>query len=348
MTPRFLLVRLGSLGDIVHALPVAAALRAAFPGARLDWLVEARWQELLELNPALSNVIPVDTRAWRRALWRPRTWRSLNGVVGTLRRARYDIAFDLQGLYKSALLAWLSRAPRRVGFERAFAREAGATRFYTERVRPPAGKHVVEMNLALAGAACPAAGGKEAARFPLPVSAEEDAQVEEWLRANHLVEFFLLSPGGGWGAKRWPLERYAQVHNAVARARGWRSVVNVGPGEEALFNEFLKHARVTRPVQASLPLRQLVALLRRARLVISGDSGPLHLAAALGTPTVGLYGPTDPARNGPYGPRAVALHRRELATISHKRGDKPSPAMLAVTVEEVVAAADRLLEGAGG
>lgn len=345
MSPRFLVVRLSSLGDIVHALPAVATLRAAFPDARLDWLVEARWQELLEGNPDISHIIPVDSFAWRRSPLRAATWRSLSGLIRRLREARYDAALDLQGLYKSALLARLSGARQRLGFEKGVVKESGAARFYTATVRPPANTHVIQMNLALAEAA---GARTPCLRFPLPARAEDEAYVEEQLRAQQVREFFLLSPGGGWGSKCWPVERYAMLHNALTRQRGWRSVVNAGPGEERLVSELAAQARVTRPVHFPLSLRQLVALARRARILISGDTGPLHLAAALGTPVVGLYGPTDPVRNGPYGQRAMVLHHGELAAITYKHEDQPSPAILAITVEEVLAAVARCLEAGGG
>lgn len=357
MTPRLLIVRLGSLGDIVHALPVAAALRARFPEARLDWLVEARWWELIELNPEITNVIAVDTRAWRRGWLRAGTWRSVAGIIGILRRARYDGALDLQGLYKSAALAWLSGARRRYGFDYGFTRERSAGLFYTDWVRPPENAHAIEMNLSLARAAgadeahLPGsfAGGPDGQvrlQFPLQTLPEDEAYVEDQLRRHDVGEFFLLSPGGGWGSKCWPIGRYVTLHNALAHRYGWRSVMNVGPGEEHLLGEFRAGAR-TSPVHFPLSLRQLVALVRRARVFVGGDTGPLHLAAALGTPAVGLYGPTDPARNGPYSSRAVVVHHRELATITYRREARPGPALLAITVEEVLAAVERCLEAAG-
>jgi heptosyltransferase-1 len=345
MTPRILAVRLGSLGDIVHTLPAVATLRASFPDARIDWLVEPRWLELIELNPDLSNAIPVDTRAWRRAPFHAATWRSLTGLIERLRRADYNVAIDFQGLYKSALLARLSGARRRLGFAPSFLKEPGAVRFYTELVEPPENAHVIEMNLALAKAA----GAREVQnRAFLAVTEDDETTVEQMLQKNHLREFVILSPGGGWGSKCWPVERYALVHNALARERGWRTVVNAGPGEEHLVREFMAAARVTRPVHLSLTVRQLVALIRRARFLISGDTGPLQVAAALGTPVVGLYGPTDPTRNGPYSRRAVVLHHRDKATITYKHEDRPSPAILAITVEEVLAAVNRSLEASGG
>ncbi len=345
---RFLLVRLGSLGDIVHTLPVLATLRAAFPRARIDWLVEACWQELIELNPDLSNVVPIDTFAWRRSLHRRDTWRAAFNFVRNLRQVGYDTVLDLQGLYKSALLARMSGARARLGFHERFLKEPGASLFYTRRVTPPAGRHLVEAYVALAqavGATTPTL------RFPLPTSTDDETLVEQQLRQHHLRDFFVLSPGGGWGAKRWPLERYALLHNTLARERGWRCFLNLGPGEAWLADEFRAHARVARPVHFPLRLRQLVALLRRAKLLVSGDTGPLHLAAALGVPVVGLFGPTDPARNGPYAlqaERAVVVHHPESGPVSYKRGDKPAPAMLAITVEEVKAAVDRVLEASGG
>jgi len=345
MTPRFLVVRLGSLGDIVHALPATASLRDTFPQARIDWLVESRWAELLELNPDLSNVFLVDTRSWRRVPLSPATWRSVGALRRTLREARYDSAIDFQGLYKSAVLAKLSGAEKRIGFAKGIAKESGAARFYTEEVQPPTGVHVIEMNRALARAA---GAGETQVRFALPTSAEDEAKVEEILGAHHLTEFVVLSPGGGWGSKCWPVERYAALHNALARERGWRTVLNAGPGEEKLVSAFQAQARVTKPVQLTLTLRQLVALLKRAKVLVSGDTGPLHLAAVLGTPVVGLYGPTDPARNGPYGPRAVVVRHREKATITYKHEEETSPALLAISVEEVVAAVNRALEASGG
>lgn len=345
MSERFLVVRLGSMGDLVHALPAVASLRNAFPHARIDWLVEARWRELLEGNSDLTTVVTADTFAWRREPLRRASWRSLARLLAGLRQARYDVAVDLQGLYKSALLARLSGARERLGFEKSFLKEPGAARFYTRRVRPPENTHVIEMNLALAKAA----GAREPqVRFPLPCRPDDEAAVEERLREQQVRDFFVLSPGGGWGSKCWPVERYAMLHNSLARQRGWRSVINVGPGEEHLLSELLVRARVTKPVHFPVSLAQLVALIRRARLLVSGDTGPLHLAAALGTPVVGLYGPTDPVRNGPYSNRSAVVHHREFGRITYKHEGKPSPAMLAITVEEVLAAIEQVLGGSRG
>lgn len=350
MSTRLLVVRLGSLGDIIHTLPAVATLRENFRDVHIDWLVESRWRELVELNPDVNGVVAVDTYRWRQApLWPP-TWWGAGKALWQLRRGAYDGAIDFQGLYKSALLARISGAEWRLGFDASVIKEAGAARFYTEQVPVFRKKsHVVQLNLSLAVAACGGVGTvAPVLRFALLTRPEDEAYVEEQLREHQLGEFFVLSPGGGWGAKCWPVERYAQLHNELARRRGWRSVLNAGPGEEHLVSEFAAQARVTKPVHLRLTPRQLVALLRRARVVVSGDSGPLHLAAALGTPVVGLYGPTDPARNGPYSKRSVVVHHPEAGATTYKREDKPSPSMLAITVEEVLTAVDRCLETAGG
>lgn len=342
---RLLIVRLGSMGDIVHALPAVASLRTAFPEAQIDWVVESRWQDLLAGNPDLTNVIPVDTQRWRRELGRQHTWSEVSSAVGGLRQQHYDLAVDFQGLLKSALVARLSGAARRIGFEKGVVKEAAAALLYTERVRPPENVHVVEMNLALARAA---GARSDVVRFPLAARLEDEVYIEEQLQKHQLREFVILSPGGGWGSKCWPVERYAQLHNALARTRGWRSFLNAGPGEERLVSEFTARARVTRPAHFPLTLGQLIALVRRARVLIAVDTGPLHVAAAVGTPVVGLFGPTDPVRNGPYGDRAAVIHHREKATITYKHEDAASPAMLAITVEEVLAAVERVAEGGRG
>lgn len=343
MSERFLVLRLGSMGDIVHALPAVAALRVRFPDARMDWLVEARWRELVELNPHLTNCISIDTLGWRRQPLD--SLAALRAALARLREARYDCALDFQGLYKSAALAWLADAQHRLGFHERALREPGSFLFYTERVLPPAGTHVIERNLALVEYLGAATRGP--LRFDLPTTADDEAYVENQLRGHELDEFFLLSPGGGWESKCWPLERYAELHDALVRARGGRGVVNIGPGEEHLAERLKQLARAAAPVQFPLRLRQYVALARRARVVVSGDSGPLHVAAALGTPAVGLYGPTDPVRNGPFGPRVAVVYHPGVEPISYQRARGHSRAMLSITVGQVLTAIERVTLQAG-
>ncbi|MFZ3218178.1 MAG: glycosyltransferase family 9 protein [Candidatus Acidiferrales bacterium] len=327
--PRFLLVRLGSLGDVVHALPAASALRDTFPGARIDWVTAPQWQRLLEGNPDLTEVISLDRKSAR-------------GIVATVRRLRaahYTCAIDFQGLYKSALLAFVSGAPRRIGFQSSYAREGLASLLYTDRLNPRGG-HKVDHNLTLAEAA----GAHHAApRFPLTLRPEDEKQVADNLARHKLGGFYVLNPGGGWRSKCWPPERYGELHRQLAAKYGWRGVVSFGPGEEALAQELIAAAGNPVPVAFPLALGPLMALLRRAQFVVSADTGPLHLASALGAPVVALFGPTDPARNGPFGGYSVVIRNPRNSETTYRRGASYSVAMLSISVEQVVDAVAQLL-----
>ena len=326
--PCFLVVRLGSLGDLMHTLPAVAALRSNFPGARLDWVVEQKWYSLLELVTVVDGVIP-----WRRSF--PGWWSGLRG----LRRTHYSCAVDFQGLYKSALLARLSGAPRRIGFHSNFAREPGAARFYSQRVIPT-GRHVAEMNMSLAVAAGAERPG--VMQCPLRLPADEVAAVREMLARAGIGDFAVVSPGGGWRSKCWPPERYGALCAELWRRLAVRVVVNTGPGEEALGGAVMVAAAPATPLLFSPSLRQLAALLGLARVVVAADTGPLHLAAALGTPVVALFGPTDPARNGPV-PKGRVLRNASAKETTYQRGESYSPAMLALGVEQVAATVEREL-----
>ncbi|MGC1686252.1 MAG: glycosyltransferase family 9 protein, partial [Candidatus Acidiferrales bacterium] len=292
---RFLIVRLGSLGDIIHTLPASAALRDSFPNAQIDWVVESQWVPILDSNPDLNNVIPLDRSSTASVL----------DSVACLRSAHYTSALDFQSLYKSALLARAAAAKEVLGFDWNYAREGPASLLYTWRIHP-VGAHKVEHNLALAEAA----GAKHAApRFTLPQSREADEWISEQLDRSGLSDFYVISPGGGWRSKCWPAERFGELHGELVRRYGLRGVVSFGPGEDALAREVIEAAGDAAPISLAMDLSQLMALLRRAKFAVAADTGPLHLAAALGTPVVGLYGPTDPARNGPYGTRAVVVRK---------------------------------------
>ena len=327
---RFLIVRLGSMGDIVHTLPAVHALRESFPEARIDWVVEAKWLPLLRGNPDLNEVIPVKRT----------TWTILRTCLGRLRAARYDCLLDFQGLYKSAALGWLAAAKRRIGWERRSAREGGAAAFYTEHVAPTVA-HIVDQNLELARAAGAQPG---AVKFFLPRDAKAENEVENLLATERLSKFFVLSPGGGWRAKCWPAERYGELHRGLAERFGMRGVVNYGPGEELLAAAVRSSAGQPEPIPAKLRLEQFVALVRRASFLVGGDSGPVHVAVAVGTPVVGLYGPTDPARNGPYGKADIVVRNVGPDETTYRRSDEYAASMLSITVEQVLAAVERRME----
>jgi len=327
--PRFLLVRLGSRGDIVHALPAAAALRDTFPEARIDWVVDSKWERLLEGNSDLSNVISLNSKSAS----------GISAAVRQLRSAKYTHAIDFQGFYKSALLAFASGAPRRIGFQRSYAREGFASLFYTDRLNPR-GAHKVDHNLTLAERA----GARIAnPRFSLAIHPEDDERVSHEPAAHDLREYFVLNPAGGWRSKCWPAERYGELQRQLAEQYNVRGVVTFGPGEEELAQQIIRAAGNPAPVALALELGPLMAALRRAKFVVSADTGPLHLAFALKTPVVGLFGSTDPARNGPYSTDDVVVRNPQFGETTYCRGASYSPAMLSISFDQVVEAVQRRL-----
>lgn len=351
MTPeRILIVRLSAMGDVIHALPAAQALRDAFPKAEIGWLIEERWGELLCSpkvarrgarsvgRPLVDWVHPVNLVGWRRSLGSLATIEQIARVWNDVRSARYDLAIDLQGAMRSAILARWSGAKVVAGALEPW--EAPASLWYTRKAIAR-GAHVVEQALSIASDAV----GQELSmmRAELPRDADAEARIDQRLRDVGVKEFAIVNPGAGWGAKRWPAERYGQVSRALA-AEGLQSIVNFGPGEEQLAREVEAASEgAAKAMQCSIS--ELIALTRRARLFIGGDTGPMHMAAALQVPVVAIFGPTDPVRNGPYGTRSAVL-RNPASLTSHTRNPRPDEAMLEIGVEEVVKAARGLLADA--
>ena len=318
--PRIALVKLSSLGDVIHALPVAATLRAARPEARLSWIVERREATVLRGHPALDDVIVADTRGWRRAR-RPAALRAALDDALALRRrlvrARFDVVLDLQGLIKSGVLAAATRAPLRIGFAAGFRREPLSGLFANRRVAPPAAaRHAVEQYLALLE---PLGVGERRLEFRLPVTPAAEAAIEEWLATAGFKphrRLVVLNPGAGRADKRWPLEHFATLARGLVQDAGAHVLITWGPGEEAAARAIGAAAAVT--LAPPTDLQTLPALLRRASVMVAADTGPLHMAAALGTSCVGLYGPTSTARNGPYGSghRALASPDGTMVSLS--------------------------------
>lgn len=337
-TRRVALIRLSSLGDVVHALPVAHALRAAWPRCELTWIVERREEAILAGNQDLDYVVSVDTRGWRRELRRVRGARGALGEIGSLaqrlRAGRFDVALDLQGLWKSGVITWLTRAPLRVGFAMRHCRERANALFTTNRVVLPAeADHVVQENLALLRAVGLGPEAWATPVFPIATDAAAERVIAEYLEGEGLKPegpLVALNPGSGGDGKRWAVEAYRRVADELALRLGARIVVCWGPGEEPLARAIAHGMRTPPLIPPPTAVAELAALLRRATLVIGGDTGPIHVAAALGVPTVGLYGPTDAGRNGPWGPRTASVQ-------------SPSGRMDGIGVEAVLAATERLL-----
>ena len=295
------IVKLSSIGDVVHALPVAVALKREQPGTRITWIAEAREATLLAGHPDVDEVIVADTRGWRRSTNRVRALREALSLARRLRARGFDVALDLQGLLKSGMLTALTRAPRRIGLAPAFRRERASVVFTNERVTPPsAARHVVEQNLALLG---PLGVINRSVEFRLPIDAAAEARIEAFLAGAGIKagdRLVLINPGAGRADKRWPVESFGALARGLAGDMGARVVVLWGPGEDGDARAIAGAA----PGGVAAPpttLPDLAALARRARLFVAGDTGPLHVAAAVGTACLALFGPTSGVRNGPYG-----------------------------------------------
>jgi heptosyltransferase-1 len=341
------------MGDVLHAIPAVSSLRKTFPNARIGWVIEERWAELicspgtprsgprLAQRPLVDRVHVVDTRGWRKALLSRTTRWAVTTIVQEMRSEKYDVVIDFQGAVRSALLGRSSGAPVVYGF--AQPRENAASMFYTRQVLSAA-THVVDQNIFLARAVARRDLTMGTPELPRDPSAE--SSVANRLKLLNVSSFAILNPGAGWGAKQWPAERYGQVAKLLAEKTGISSLVNYGPGEEKLASQ-VGHASCGFAQAITASISELIALTRRASLFIGGDTGPLHLAALLDIPVVAIFGPTNPARNGPYGTRSVVLRNQESVT-SHARTPLPEPAMLEIGVDHVLQAALRVLGDTGG
>lgn len=369
--PRILIVRVGAMGDVLHALPAVAMLRERLPQAFLGWAIEPRWASLLRSEAAgagdassmpLVNVVhAAETRLWSKSPMSRAMVQSVLALRRELRSRRYAIAIDLQGSVRSAAIARLSGAAI-IGS--AHPREWPARLPYTKRM-PTSASHVIGqaaeivtggLQMLLPESALEAV--PEMAPFQRAASLPRDGAAEAWceaLLAGETAPVVVLAPTAGWGAKEWPAERYGAVAAELA-ARGYRVVVNgtaslpdeaadavAGAAQRSLVGS-AAGARVQK-VGSTLP--QLTALLRRTALLIAGDTGPLHLAAALGRPVVAIFGPTDPARNGPFGTAARIL-RDPASVTDHRRRAAPEAGLLRIEVQAVISAAMDLLRADPG
>jgi heptosyltransferase-1 len=336
--PRFLVVRLGSLGDIVHTFPAVAGLRESFPKAEIVWLTHPRWKALVESSELATEIWETETRSYK----------SLREVIGRIRKKKFTAAIDYQGLWKSASLPFLGAVPRRIGFSSQTIREFGVPVLYTDRVHSTQA-HITDQN----GELSQRAGARNGvALVALSVPSIQEGFVVQLLRGFGIEQYVVLSPAGGWRSKCWPPDFYGALCGKIRATLGLRCVVNYGPGEEDLFSAIKTASREADPIAYNGSLTQLMALLRNAVCIVGGDTGPLHLAVALGTPAVAIFGPTDPERNGPHRTGNSSDKRRPLdivlrsphAVTTYKRGDQADPSILEIDVDAVFEAVRRQVE----
>ena len=336
--PRIALVKLSSLGDVVHALPAARAIRVWWPRAELTWVVERREEAILDGNPDLTHLISVDTRLWRWDVKRPRgapvVIGKVRGLVRRLAEGRFDAAVDLQGLWKSGVITRLTRAPLRIGLAPWLCRERANAWFTNRHVTPPADAvHVVDQCLSVVAALGIDIAAVGPPTFPIARDADAEVRMARWLEDEGVkatTPLVLLNPGSGGDHKRWAVEAFRRLGDELAVRLGARVAITWGPGEEPLARAIAHGMRTGGLVPPATTIIEMIALFRRATLVVGGDTGPVHVASVLGVPTVGLYGPTSARRNGPYGPRVATLQ-------------SPTGRMDGISVESAVGAAQALL-----
>ena len=333
--PRVLFVRLGSLGDVIHGIPAAAALRNRYPQAHIDWLVDARYVELLALVECLDRRIAFDPRDVARSGGRTLALRTL----WELRRNQYDACIDLQGLLKSAALSRAVGARRTIGFQRAHLREPLARLLYTDTPDLGDATHVIDKGIALL-----APLGVTDARVHFPVVIPRPPVVESVVGRFGVGGYALINPGAAWPNKRWPPERFGGVAAALHRDMGLRSLVLWGPGEQALAGTVVGASSGAAESAPPTSIQDIVGIARHARVMISGDTGPLHIAGAVGTPIVALFGPTLAARNGPWLAQDIVVSRTaQCICLYERRCRRATPCIDDIGVEEVTAAVQRRL-----
>jgi lipopolysaccharide heptosyltransferase I len=310
---RILVVKLGSIGDIVHTLPALAAMRRALPEAEISWVVERRTAEILRDNPFINSLIEVDTKALRRWPMSGETLLALRQQLRRLRASSFDSALDFQGLLKSAFIARLSGAGRVYGFNAEALREPASRFLLTKTVRPPAQAHVIVKNLTLAASALAIEVPSDPAEYEFPIAttrAQEGEALE--VSAGTGGGFAILNPGGGWPTKMWSAERFGALADELWTNYGLSSVVTHGPGEEELASSVVKASRSGKARAVSLSLKGFYALAKLASVYVGGDTGPTHLALAARTPIVGLFGPTEWWRNGSPRRADICVERADI------------------------------------
>ncbi len=317
---RILIVKLGSIGDIVHTLPALAAIRKALPRSEISWVVEHRAAEILRDNPLLDRLIEVDTKALRRGLMSGETLRAPRQQLRQLRVSAFDLALDFQGLIKSASIARLSGARRVFGFSRDSLREPASRILISRSIPISKNSHVIRKNLTLASGALGISISDQPADLEFPIATNSAHQAEA-LNAADGTDFAILNPGGGWPTKLWSAERFGRLADELWLHYGLHSLVTHGPGEAQLAETVLQASQSGKARAVNVSLKGFYELAKRAQVYVGGDTGPTHLAIAAGAPIVGLFGPTEWWRNGSLRPTDICVERVDIdcRTDCHRR-----------------------------
>ena len=340
-SPKILIIRLSSLGDILHTLPALSGLRAAYPEARIDWLAAKKSSFLLTAVRGIDAIHILDTASLLRFPLDRSAWRQSWNLIRELRSRRYDLVLDFQGLLKTAFLAFISGSGTRFGFSRELVRERPAHWFYHKTLsKPPQQVHVLVLNQMLASLA-------GALRVSSPINflvSEDDRRfVDSLLEQARIKEFVVINPGGGWPTKTWSPEMYGRLAKRIQGELGMPVAVTTGPGEETLYRKIAESCGEPLPLHFAISFLQLIPFLKKARLFIGGDTGPFHLACAVGTAVVGIFGPTSPIRNGPWTEGEEVVSHNLQCGSCYGRTCSTQNECMDITVDEVFAGVIRRL-----
>ena len=344
-SPRILIIRLSSLGDILHTLPAFASLRATFPEASIEWLAAKKSAFLLGTVPGIDSLHLIDTSSLLRFPLDRAAWGGTWRLVRDVRSRRFDLVLDFQGLLKTAFLSIISGSTTRIGFSKELVRERPAHWFYNRRLEKPREQvHVLTLNRMLAELA---GSGPVSSPVDFAVSAADTAYVDSLLERERLKEFVVINPGGGWPTKRWDPLRYGRLARRIQEELRIPVVVTTGPGEESFFRDIAEGCGQPLPRHFPVSFLQLIPLLRKARLFIGGDTGPFHLACALGTPVLGIFGPTSPVRNGPWTDGEEVVVRKLPCSFCYGRTCPTKNECMDISADEVFAGILRRLATRG-
>ena len=333
---KFLIIKLSALGDIVHALPVARTLRQTYPQAFIAWMIEERYKELLHNNPDIDEIIPIRIKSWKKN-WNRKALKEILLVIRNLRQQNFDVVFDLHGLIKSGVIAMLTGARIKSGFHRKNCKEKISSIFFNKKAPYMAGGiHVIDMYLTLVQSALEIQN--KVKQFPLP--ATRNQKVEDFfhyqpeLTSKNIIG---INPGAGFESKLWELERFAQLADRITVELNCSILLNWGPGEEHKIKQIAASMKQKYWVAPPTSIQESIALYKYLTLLVSCDSGPLHLCAALGIPTVSIFGPTDPTRNGAYGLNHQTVNKVLACSFCWKKKCPlgTNECMTQVTVDEV-------------
>lgn len=308
---RILIVKLSSIGDIVHTLPALAAIQNALPEAEISWVVERRAAEILRRNELLDNLIEIDTRSLRKKDSIKRTLLNARLQLRKLRSEHFDIAIDFQGLIKSAAIAKIAKAERRFGFTKKNLREPASRFLLTDKIKVKKKLHIIRKNVTLATKALDFGISDEIFEFPIFTSEKHKKEADK-ITENTGENFVILNPAGGWVTKLWHAEKYGMLADRLWEEMGLISVISTAPNEIELAKKAFQASSSGKAILAQPSLKGFYELAKQAKIYVGGDTAPTHLAVAAKTPLVGIFGPTEWWRNGSPDPADICVARQDI------------------------------------